>query len=240
VEAPLNHRVHSPSSGWALRGSPAPKQSPRSPSVTVRWWKGLACQYHSIHFVELCGNIGNKTLNAITNWKEQNMSDYNRTTRECPVSQLHPELLQAIQSYFQEHKLGDLEAETLMCCETISTKKNFGRLVSLLKGVGDKTIHTGMLLTSQWLIWVRRGDQSGTLLNAANLKEIQVRTYISILTKDTGLEIFGYIRDSKGQVRGYVGMGAELAAQKFYEEVKKAITNVNPPTPKSLPKWMGG
>ena len=168
------------------------------------------------------------------------MSDYDRTTRECPVSQLHPELLQAIQSYFQEHKLGHLEAETLICCETISKKKSSGRLASLLKGELDTTIHTGMLLTSQWLIWVQRGDLSGTLLNAANLKEIQTRAYTSILTRDTGLEIFGYIGNSKGRVQGYVGMGPELAAQKFCEEVKKAITKVKPPAKKGLPKWLTG
>jgi hypothetical protein len=97
-----------------------------------------------------------------------------------------------------------------------------------------------MLLTPQWLIWVRRGDQSGTVLTAANLKEIQVRTYVSILAKDNGLEIFGYIGDAKSRMRGYVGMGAELAAQKFCEEVQKAITNVNPPPQKGWPKWLGG
>jgi len=167
------------------------------------------------------------------------MSDYNRTTRECRVSQLHPELLQAIQSYFQEHRLGSLEAETLMCCETISKAKDFGRLASLLKGIWDTTIHTGMLLTSQWLIWVRRGDRSGTVLTSANLKEIRVTAYKSILTQDTGLEILGYIGDSKGQMRGYIGMGPELAAQKFCDEVKEAITKVNPPPQKSWPKWLG-
>jgi hypothetical protein len=169
------------------------------------------------------------------------MSDYNRTTRECSVNQLHPELRQAIRSYFQEHDLGNLEAETLMCCETISEKKNIGRPVSLLKGAEDTTIHTGMLLTSQWLIWARRGDQSGIVLNAADLKEIQAKTYTSILTQDTGLEIFGYIGNTKSQVRGYVGMGTELSAQKFCEEVDKAISNVQPPpTKKSWPKWLGG
>src|SRR3990167_1584687 len=64
--------------------------------------------------------------------KEQHMSDYNRTTRECPVSQLRPELFLSLRNYFQEHKLGDLEAETLLCCETISRKKSANRLVSWL------------------------------------------------------------------------------------------------------------
>jgi hypothetical protein len=175
------------------------------------------------------------------NWKEQNMSDYNRITRECTISQLQPELLQAVQSYFHEHRLGDAESETRKCCETISTKKDFGRLASMLKGKLDRTIHIGMLLTAQQLIWVRKGDRSGIQLTAANLKEIQVRAYTSILTKDTGLEIFGYIGDSNSNVRGYIGMGAELASQNFCEEVRKAIAAMAPlPEKKNLPRWLGG
>lgn len=170
------------------------------------------------------------------------MSDYQRTTRECSVKQLHPELFQAVRNYFQENKLGDMEAETLLCCETVSKKKSAGRLASLLKGESDTTIYAGMLLTSQRLIWVRNGDQSGTLLTAAKLKEIQVRAYASMFAKDTGLEIFGYIEGSKSRVRGYVGMGAELAAQKFCEEVRQAIDKVNPPTKKrkGWARWLKG
>jgi hypothetical protein len=169
------------------------------------------------------------------------MSDYNRTTRECSVSQLHPELRQAIQNYFLENQLGDPKTETLRCCETISTKKDFNGLVSQLKGALDTTIHTGMLLTSQKLIWARKGDQAAPVVTSANLKDIQVRSYASIFARDSGLEIFGYIGDSKGRVRGYVGMGAEEAAQNFCEEVAKAIADTQPPpAEKKLPKWLGG
>ncbi len=85
------------------------------------------------------------------------------------MSQLHPELRYAIRNYFQQHTLGDSIAETLRCCETISEKKSVSRLVSWLNVNSDTTIHTGILLTSQSLIWVRRGDRSGTLLTAASL-----------------------------------------------------------------------
>jgi hypothetical protein len=162
------------------------------------------------------------------------MSEYIRTTRECSVRQLHPELLQAIGNYFQEHKLGALEAETLLCCETLSKKKSVGKITSWLSGNLDTTIYTGMLLTSQWLIWVHYGDQSGTRLNAADLKQIRAEFYTSPLTKDAGLEIVGYIEDAKTRVRGYVGMGADPVARKFCDEVKQAITRENPPTQKGL------
>ena len=167
------------------------------------------------------------------------MSDYNRTTRECSLSQLRPELLQAIQNYFLEHRLGSLEAEALMCCETISTKKSTNKLISWLSGNSDTTIYTGMLLTSEWLIWVHHGDQSGTQLNAANLKLLMQAEYATnSFTKDTGLEIAGFIESAKGGVRGQIGMGSDLAAQKFCQEVKQAIAKAKPPAPKRR-RWFG-
>jgi len=162
------------------------------------------------------------------------MSEYIRTTRECPVSQLQPDLLHAIQDYFQEHKLGALEAEILMCCETISKKKKACKMVSWLSSTSDTVIHTGMLLTSQWLIWVHHGDQSGTLLNAASLKLIRAGFYSSLFPKDVGLEIVGYIGEAKDRARGYIGMEDGLVTEKFCEAVKQAITKANPPTKRGL------
>jgi len=169
------------------------------------------------------------------------MSDYNRTTRECPVGQLHPEIRQAVQKYFKEHELGNLETETLMCCETVSERKSSGTLSALLKDdTADTTIHMGMLFTSQLLIWVRKGDKSGVVLNAANLKEIQVRISTPLFMNDTGLEIIGYIQNSKARVRGFIATGEELAVQKFCEEVNKAISVLNPPVKKSWSNLFGG
>jgi hypothetical protein len=165
------------------------------------------------------------------------MSEYIRTTRECSVTDLHPEIFQAIGMYFQEHKIGHLQAETIACCETISEKK---KKESWLSGKQDRIIYTGMVLTSEWLIWVHYGDRSGIRLNAANLKEIGAGYHTSLLTKDAGLEIAGYIGDTKARVRGYVAMGADPAAEKFCEEVKQAILKINPPEPSKPFKWLSG
>ena len=168
------------------------------------------------------------------------MSSYNRTTRECLVNELRPELYQAVQAYFQEQQLGDPETEALMCCETTSRKKDAGRLASGLEGDRDDTIYTGMLFTSQHLIWVRSGNGSDVVLNAAALKQIRVRAYTSPLTSDTGLEVYGFIGDSKGRVRGYIGMGSGAAAQKFCEAVVQAVEAVNPPAKRRLFGWLIG
>lgn len=166
------------------------------------------------------------------------MSTYHRTTSECRVNELRPVLSQAIRDYFQAQQLGDPETEVLMCCETTSRKKDAGRLASWLEGESAATVYTGMLLTPQQLIWVRATDDSGVVLTAADLKDIRVRAYTSALTRDAGLEVFGVIGDSKGRVRGYIGMGPEAAAQKFCEAVIQAIEAVNPPVKRKLPRWL--
>jgi hypothetical protein len=164
------------------------------------------------------------------------MSAYIRFTRECPLGQLRPELARAIREYAQNHReLGNVEVEVLMCCETTSEKKRAGALAALLGDDPDTLLYTGMLVTPQWLIWARHGDQSGVTVSSAKLQDVQVRAFASRLLQDTGIEVTGYIGDSKGRVRGYAGMGPEPAAQKFCEQVQKAIEQVKPkPAKKGL------
>jgi hypothetical protein len=77
------------------------------------------------------------------------------------------------------------------------------------------------------LIWARYGDHTGATVSSAKLQEVRVRPFVSRLMQDSGLEVSGYIRDSKGRVRGYIGMGPEPAAQKFCERVQEAIDKIN-------------
>lgn len=156
------------------------------------------------------------------------------------MSELRPELGQAIRGYFADHELGDVESETILCCETTSHKKQMGRLQAWLRGDLDATVHTALVLTPQWLLWVRSGDRSGPGLTAAQLTMIQARPYRSLLTGDTGLEVFGYIGDSSHRLRGYIGLGTDPAAQKFCAAVQQAIAQVSPPPRKGLLGWLGG
>lgn len=165
------------------------------------------------------------------------MSEYTRSARACSVTELHPEILRELRRFFREHALGEVEAETQLCCQVISRKKNTGALASWLTDKPDTTIHTGIVLTSQYLIWVLHGDRTGTLLNAADLHKIGARYYVPRLSSDAGLEIVGYIGDSNARVRGYIGMGTDPAAQKFCEEVQQAIIKANPPPPKTIFGW---
>jgi hypothetical protein len=157
------------------------------------------------------------------------VSVYSRFTRECSFGQLRPELARAIREYSQNHReLGNVEVEVLMCCETTSEKKSTDALAALLGEEPDIILYTGMLVTPQWLIWARYGEKSGVTVLSAKLQEVQVRAFASRLMKDSGMEVSGYVGDSKRRVRGYIGMGPEPAAQKFCDQVQKAIEKVNP------------
>jgi hypothetical protein len=167
------------------------------------------------------------------------MNGYARTTRECSISQLHPSLSQAIRDYFQAHQLGDPVSGSRMCCETISEKRKTGKLAAFLEGNPDTTIHLGILITDEWLIWAGSGDRSGTKVNGIRLKGLQVKTFVTRRTNNMQLEISGMIGGTKEYVRGILEMGSELAAQKFCAEVVRIVNQLTPPAKKSQFRWFG-
>jgi hypothetical protein len=186
----------------------------------------------------------NTWYNSLSIGKEIMMSNYRRYTRACDFNQLRPELYQAIQNHIQTQQLENIETELLMCCETTSEQKNKGGLTAWLEGNVDTLYYTGMLVTPQWLVWARHGDKSGTTVSAAKLKDLQVNIFTPKLFKDRGIEVFGYINNSKrrtgGYTGGYIGLGSEEAAQKFVEVVVQAIEETRPKTPPTKRRFFGG
>jgi hypothetical protein len=168
------------------------------------------------------------------------MSSTTRTTRICPVSQIHPSLAQAVQEYFQAHQLGDPETETLLCCETISRHDPPGRLSAMLEGNPDTNTHLAILLTAEWLIWARNGDQTGTVITGAKLLAIKVKPYVTRRTKEMELEVTGFMADSKEYVRGILELGPDPASEKFCNAVVPAVLAASPPSKSKFPRWMGG
>jgi len=168
------------------------------------------------------------------------MGDYTRSTRECSVSQVRPELRRALEEYFQKNSLGELEAETLLCCETVSEKMEIGWLAALLGDKAEPLVYTAMLLTSTHLVWARGSQQTNINVNAADLRFIRVKPFASLFITDNGLEISGLLGNTKGVAMGYIGMGPEPITQKFCDEVRQAINKINPPPASKWPAWMGG
>jgi hypothetical protein len=167
------------------------------------------------------------------------MSSHTRSTREISFSQIHPRLSQAVREYFQTHQVGDPDTDIRLCCETVAKKHDRGRLATFLEGDSDTLVFLALLLTADWFIWARNGDKSGTIVNGARLKGLQVKTFVTKRTNTMQLEILGMIGGTREMVRGNLELGPEVEAQKFCEEVVRTVHSVTPPAKKSRLRWFG-
>jgi hypothetical protein len=157
------------------------------------------------------------------------MGTIERTTRLTSIRQLNPKLLKAFQDYFQANKLGDLDSDALLCCETVTQRTGSSRLATGLDGKPDSAEVLGLILTHQYLLWARSGERTKTVVIGADLKQIRVKRYSSWIPKETGLEISGYIGASVDRVRGRFALGSEEAAKQFVDKAIHAVERITPP-----------
>ncbi len=165
------------------------------------------------------------------------MATIERTTRSTSIGQLNPKLRKGLREYFEANKLGSLDSEALRVCETVTSRAGFGRLAAWLDGSPDLTEVLGLVLTDQYLLWVRSGDRTETIVVGADLKQIRVRKYSSRIPKETGIEIIGFVGVYADRVRGKLALGPEEAAQQFMDEVIGAVGKAKPPR-KSIIPWL--
>jgi hypothetical protein len=116
-----------------------------------------------------------------------------------------------------------------MCCETISERKKTSALAKWLGEDVESSYFLAALMTPEWLFWARSSERGKTIVVAAKLRDIFVKSRTLLLFNDAGLEINGFVDGSFKKVRGYLGMGPEPAAEEFCKAVEQAVHGVHPP-----------
>jgi hypothetical protein len=158
------------------------------------------------------------------------MGEWNRTTRQCTLEGISPELHAAIQAHIESYNLGSILSDYRMCIETASQKKKKGFF-----GKGDQSVLAAAILTSTWLVWAVRGDRSGTAALSARLDELVVADYAASpgykLLPDSGIELTGVFTGRVGmegnqRVSMFIGLGEEPAALEFKETLFRALQNM--------------
>jgi len=134
-----------------------------------------------------------------------------------------------MRAYFSAHELSGLEAQVIMCCETRSERQKNSALSTLLGEDPDLVSYLAAFVTPEWLVWARSGDHTKTRVVAARLKDIHVKPLASLLLKDNGIHIEGFVEGAFSKIHGYLGLGLEPAAEEFWKAVEQAVDAVNPP-----------
>ncbi len=167
------------------------------------------------------------------------MSHYQRTTRECTLANLRPELAQAIRAHAQRLQWVNWEAEVVACCETTTERIDTNRLIDWLDADTPKITHLAVIATSQRLIWVLSAE-SATNINAASAlyKEMRLKISRHKRTQELILDIYARMDGTREKAGGKLLLDAGPDAQKFCEGIMRATDPlVEPEKPRR--KWFG-
>lgn len=149
------------------------------------------------------------------------MGDYTRTTRECTLDSMRPDIASAMRAHVEKYNLGDILSKPVLCIETTSIKAKKG-----LFGKAE-TIHTGAVLTSGWLVWASGADSTSIGVLSARLGQVTVQDYarssFAQLVPDTGLNVNGLYTDASEPASAFIGLEENAAGRKFKEAVIAAV-----------------
>ena len=147
-----------------------------------------------------------------------------RKTRSCTMDTLDEELKAAIRAHGAKYGLDDIEADILMCCETISILHKKG----LFGGI--RTTLSAVYVTPKWLVWADSNGRRDVTVGTAQLSQIDVRDYRATaqysITPAQGLNITGRYTDKNKTGITFIVLEAEADGQKFREVLNEAMRKI--------------
>lgn len=148
------------------------------------------------------------------------MSDWKRTTKEVPFEGLPPEMVSAINRHIEQHNLGPILSDALICIQTDSEKVKKGLFNSA------ETVRMGVILTPLWLIWAVNGTKTATSVLSAQLIHVTIEDYAQTqfakMVPDSGIQVSGMFTDASENGSAFIGLDEGVAASKFREVMIQA------------------
>ena len=167
------------------------------------------------------------------------MSDFRRTTRECTLDQLRPELAEAIRAYAKQQRWGNWEAEVLACCETTAERISTNRLEAWLNSSTPALTQLALIATPDRLIWAFN-NSANVGAASAQYKDMRLKIFRPKHTPDFSLDIYARMDGTREKTGGRFMLGSSPDAQKFCEAVMRATDHLYPPeVEKPRRKWFG-
>jgi hypothetical protein len=140
---------------------------------------------------------------------------------------MRPELVAAIQKHIETYKLRDIQSSLLICCETTSTRQKTGFFAT-----GDETTITGMLITTELLVWTYGKEKGKPVVRSARLRNIDAQDFENTamyqVNPDSGMNITGCYTDVTKQGQSVIGLGSDPTGEKFRQVLQYAIQKAQP------------
>jgi hypothetical protein len=150
------------------------------------------------------------------------MNAYIRSTRECTFADFPPQVVIAIRKHIEKYQLEDIESSHLICCETTSTNQKTGLFIG-----GPETTITGMIVTTQLLVWTLGKKKDKPIVRSAWLRNIDAQDFENTamyqVNPDSGINISGRYTDVTKQGQAFIGLGIDPAGEKFRQVLQHAI-----------------
>jgi hypothetical protein len=167
------------------------------------------------------------------------MSRYQRTTRECTLAELRPELVEAIRAYAQHQQWSNLDAEVVACCETTTEQSSTNRLEAWLNG-GAAISHRALIATPDRLIWAHSSDRAPAGAASAQYKDMRLKIFTPKRSASLAVEIYARMDGTRKKTGGRFMLDGSPAAHNFCEAVMRATDRLYPPeVKKPRRKWFG-
>jgi hypothetical protein len=156
--------------------------------------------------------------------------EWERSTRVCPSIDLQTDLLEALRAHVENRELGPVEAQALVCFETVSRRTKRAGLLMRMGGAGHETTAQAVIITPTRLVWAQRADDGEPNASSQLLARLDLADYEkgpgAQLIPDHGLEVHG-IEAQGGHVGTlFFGLGegpdADHARQVFKDAVRAA------------------
>lgn len=148
------------------------------------------------------------------------MSDWKRTTKEASLESLPSEVRAAIEQHIDQHNLGPILADALMCIQMSSEK--------IKKGVFGKpeVVQMAAFVTPRWLVWSVDQPKTEPAVLSAQLIHVTVQDYAQTpfakMVPDSGVEVSGIFTDASESASAFIGLEENVPGQKFRQLLIKA------------------
>lgn len=168
------------------------------------------------------------------------MSHYQRTTRACTLTELRPELAEAVYAHAQLQHWIDLKSEVLACCETTTERRSTNRVDAWLNNSAATLSHLALIATLDRLIWAYSSDRARAGAASARFTEMRLKIFTPKTTAGIAVEVYARMDGTGEKAGGRFMLDGGPAARHFCEEVKRITDPLYPPeVEKPRRKWFG-